>query len=88
MGNTAATEMGDVRGFKVCECGLCKPEGERRKALGKLEVLTETWSNALVDSENSYTTAGDDPLFDLLHIALNKMRGEIIDEWNREGEQV
>ncbi len=48
----------------------------------------EAWSDVLVDSENSYTTAGDDPLFDVLHSLLNKALDDVTDEVNRESERI
>ena len=98
--STAATEIGDERvtvpvplfdpgADGWCRCHICKPEWyARHDALDKLDVVVEAWGDALVDSENSYTTAGDDPLFDVLHVALNKMQAALTDEINFEDERI
>ena len=100
--NTAATEIGDKRTplsvlnpydpdpvTMACRCHVCKPDWyARHDALDKLDVVVEAWSDALVDSENTYTVAGDDPLFDYLHMKLNKMQDAITDEINRESERI
>ncbi len=99
--NTAATEIGDERtplgvlnpytpGKDMkCLCNVCMPDlYDRGTALDDLSVKMEAWSDALVDCENSYTTAGDDPLFDYLHGKLNKMLDAVTDEINRESERI
>lgn len=101
MGNTAATELGDERTPEdknpwdpdpltwSCRCSVCRPEWyARRKALTLLEVEVDAWSDLLVESENSYTDDGNDPLFDVLHVKLNDMRDEIVDAWNFEDERI
>ena len=104
MGNTAATEIGDrrePRGLDPteyfipspdtgdCICAICQPEVyARHAALDKLDKVMEAWSNVLVDSENSYTEAGDDPAFDLLHGHLNAMQDTLTDEINLEDERI
>ncbi len=100
--NTAATEIGDKRPTTAelnpydpnpvtyaCRCHVCQPSWyARHDALDKLSVTVEAWSDVLVDSENSYTVAGDDPLFDYLHVKLNKMLDAVTDEVNRESEYI
>ncbi len=101
--NTAATEIGDERTPTAvranlydpdpvtyqCRCHVCKRSWyARHDALDTLSVTMEAWSDALVDSENSYTVAGDDPLFDYLHTKLNKMLDGVTDEINNEQERI
>ncbi len=98
--NTAATEIGDEYVVPPavpftpgkggwCVCIICKPDlYARHDALDKLSVTLEAWSDVLVDSENSYTTAGDDPLFDFLHAKLNSMLDGVTDEITREYEAI
>jgi hypothetical protein len=98
--NTAATEIGDVKAGDVvpftpdaktgdCMCVICTPEVyARRDALKRLDKVMEAWSDALVDSENSYTVAGDDPLFDFLHAKLHSMQAGVTDEINAEDERI
>ena len=99
--NTAATEIGDRRMLGAeerfvgsaetgdCICVICQPSVyARRDALNRLDVTMEAWSDALVDSENRYTTAGDDLLFDILHTKLNAMKDVTIEHINAEDERI
>ena len=100
--NTAATEIGDrpertntVPPFQPsaetgdCLCVICKPGlYDRQTALEDLDVEMEAWSDKLVDAENQYTTAGDDPLFDVLHTRLNNMKDALVEEVNYESDRI
>ncbi len=72
-----------------CRCTVCNPEWyARRDALDKLDVLMDSWSDALVDAENSYTDAGDDRLFDVLHTGLNKLKDALVEELGEEEDRL
>ena len=99
--NTAATEIGEQRVLGAserfvpspdtgdCICVICQPSVyAKRDALNRLDKTMEAWSDALVDSENRYTTAGDDLLFDILHTKLNAMQDVNIDAIQAEDERI
>ena len=55
---------------------------DKRKALAEVAGLTDTFSDRLVELENTFTHDGDDPTFTQFHSLLGDIDRLAVDTWN------